>query len=303
MMRVLIGYDGSEASDQAIDDLKWAGLPTKCEAIVLDAADVALMPASEVGWVQTDYYIAHSKEAVEQAQISANKAKERLQALFPAWDIKAEAHKESPLQALLNKADQWKANLLVVGAHGHSRLGRFLGSTSQILLVHASCSLRVNRARLAKTRSQTRVVIGFDGSSGAQLAVQTVQNRNWSKETQIRIVSAISHRLVEVGRVKHLVPPEIPRPGELENQERAAAIEMTEALTRQLRGRFSDVTTVVHDGDPKQIIVSEAQGWEADSIFVGARSLGQMRRFLLGSTSMAVAARAHCSVEVVRPAL
>jgi nucleotide-binding universal stress UspA family protein len=48
-------------------------------------------------------------------------------------------------------------------------------------------------------------------------------------------------------------------------------------------------------------IVEGAEGWRADSIFVGACGTGsRLGRFLLGSVSAAVAARAHCSVEVTR---
>jgi hypothetical protein len=38
----------------------------------------------------------------------------------------------------------------------------------------------------------------------------------------------------------------------------------------------------------------------ADCIFVGARGLSRFERFRLGSVSAATAARAHCSVEIVR---
>jgi nucleotide-binding universal stress UspA family protein len=58
---------------------------------------------------------------------------------------------------------------------------------------------------------------------------------------------------------------------------------------------------IVRDGDPKHLLLEEANAWGADCIFVGARGLSRMQRVLLGSVSGAVAARAECSVEVIRP--
>jgi nucleotide-binding universal stress UspA family protein len=57
---------------------------------------------------------------------------------------------------------------------------------------------------------------------------------------------------------------------------------------------------LIKEGDPKQLLCDEAERWGADCIFVGAKNLSRIDRFLLGSVSAAVAARAHCSVEVVR---
>jgi nucleotide-binding universal stress UspA family protein len=57
----------------------------------------------------------------------------------------------------------------------------------------------------------------------------------------------------------------------------------------------------VRDGNPKQILIEEAEKWNADCIFVGANSYAnKLERFLAGSISSAVAERANCSVEVVR---
>ncbi|WP_225931558.1 universal stress protein [Leptolyngbya sp. 7M] len=56
-----------------------------------------------------------------------------------------------------------------------------------------------------------------------------------------------------------------------------------------------------HQNDAKSSLVEHAETWNADSIFVGANAFaGRLERFIVGSTSAAVAARAHCSVEVVR---
>jgi nucleotide-binding universal stress UspA family protein len=54
-------------------------------------------------------------------------------------------------------------------------------------------------------------------------------------------------------------------------------------------------------GDPSKILVSEANTWKADCIFVGAKGLGGIARILIGSVSSSVTARARCSVEVIRP--
>jgi nucleotide-binding universal stress UspA family protein len=52
--------------------------------------------------------------------------------------------------------------------------------------------------------------------------------------------------------------------------------------------------------DTKLLILSEPEQLAADCIFIGYQGHSALDRFLLGSISAAVAARAHCSVEVVR---
>jgi nucleotide-binding universal stress UspA family protein len=73
-----------------------------------------------------------------------------------------------------------------------------------------------------------------------------------------------------------------------------------EAAGDQLRAAGLVVSSEIKTGNPKQLIPHEAETWGADCIFVGARGLSRWERFRLGSVSAAIAARAHCSVEVVR---
>jgi hypothetical protein len=46
-MRLLIAHDGSEISNHAIEDLKLAGLPPACEAVIMSIAEIPA-PAFEI---------------------------------------------------------------------------------------------------------------------------------------------------------------------------------------------------------------------------------------------------------------
>jgi nucleotide-binding universal stress UspA family protein len=75
--------------------------------------------------------------------------------------------------------------------------------------------------------------------------------------------------------------------------ERAAAI---------LNERWPEVTTVVAEGDARVEILYVADEVRADMVVIGARGLGRFKRLLGGSTSVAVARYARCSVAVVHNA-
>lgn len=60
------------------------------------------------------------------------------------------------------------------------------------------------------------------------------------------------------------------------------------------------VETRVESGDPRVVILDEAERWKADLIVAGSHGLGGVRRLLLGSVAQHVATHARCSVEIVR---
>ena len=75
---------------------------------------------------------------------------------------------------------------------------------------------------------------------------------------------------------------------------------MVDGAAEKLGSAGLKVSIVVKEQEPKALLCGEAKDLMADSIFVGARGMGRLERFLIGSVSLGVAARAHCSVEVVR---
>jgi nucleotide-binding universal stress UspA family protein len=69
----------------------------------------------------------------------AFQAAKLVQSLFPAWQVSGEADNGSPVTELITRADEWGADLIVVGSHGRSALGRFiLGSVAQKVVTEAA---------------------------------------------------------------------------------------------------------------------------------------------------------------------
>jgi nucleotide-binding universal stress UspA family protein len=309
-MKILIAYDGSECSDAALEDLKSAGLPKTAEAIVMTLADVFLPPPinEEVDnsfpmHVPAGVRHAHqlAQRAVKEAELSAKRASEQIKQSFPEWNIRHEALADSPAWAIIRKADEWKPDLVVVGAHGRPVLGGrlILGSVSQRVLYEASCSVRVARSRPRNADSPLRIVIAVDNSPYANAAVDSVCRREWPTGTEVCLLAVVDTVMA--------IAPDPSQPsvlkwvevGDEENWDQVR--QLLRPAVDKLRTAGIDAAVMIRRGNPKVEIVAEAEGRGADCIFVGAKGIRGIDRLLLGSVSSAVAARAPCSVEVVRP--
>ena len=308
-MRILIAYDGSRCSESALDDLSRAGLPLKGDVLLITVAEVWLPPphSDELGdetkaFVE-DILQKHREKGekwLAEAEMMAKHAKARVCGLLPGWSVEARATYGSPSWELLSAADEFRPDLIFAGSHGQSALSRFvLGSISQKVLTEADCSVRIARGRIEVDPSPMRIVIGFDGSAGALAAVDSVAARDWPASTEVHLVAATDSIVpTTIGR---FIPP-VADWAEAELRAEYEWIEkLAEKAAQKLRHSGLKVTTRIVEGNPNQILVREAETWHADCIFVGANAFGsRIERFLLGSTSAAVAARAHCSVEVTR---
>ena len=311
-MKLLIAYDGSKCADSALDDLTHAGLPPKGEALVMSVAEVWLPPPPPSSYEIVELaatakgpmalerkYIAGS-QAVKDADALAAKAAARFQANFPAWKVKHESVWGSPNWELFSKAEEWKADLIVVGSHGRSALGRlFLGSISQWLLNEARCSVRVARGKLDEPDFPVRLIVGLDGSANANLALEQVAARNWPEKSEVRVV--VADQPLEPTVVGEFIPIVRHSLEESNEEETQHSRQLAEAAVKRLRAKGLRAEPRVLIGEPKQALVRAAEEWRADCIFLGATGLtNRVERFLLGSVAGAVATRAHCSVEIVR---
>ncbi|MCU1289456.1 MAG: Universal stress protein UspA-like nucleotide-binding protein [Acidobacteria bacterium] len=310
-MKILIAYDGSNCSEAALDDLQRAGLPDEAEALIVSVAEAWLPPppknetlseyAKDLQTHQQPFKAYQTgAKAVTEAETLALHAQKRLLHNFPKWKIEAEATFGSPAWEILSRAADYKPDLIVAGSHGRSTINRLLlGSISQKILTEASCSVRVARGKVEVDPVPVRIVIGFDGSQGSIAAIEAVASRNWREQSEVKLIAATDP--VTPSAIGRFIPPISHLVDEVNESEREWIEKIAAPYLELLNKARLQAKLHMHAGSPKQILIEEAEMWHADAIFVGANSYGsRFERFLLGSVSSAVAARAHCSVEVVR---
>lgn len=307
--KILIGFAGGHSLTPLIKDLKMAGIPQQAEVMVLTVVDAFVFPVVGEGvfFPDSPAYIEaarqnaldKTKKEVAAAGKIAGEAAARLRDVFPRWKVYSKACADSPAWAIIKQAGEWKADLVIVGAHHQTAAGRFfLGSVAQKVVVEAPCSVRIVHGDAPNTVAPVRIVAGVDGSANSELVVGEIASRSWRKGSSVRLVTAVDLGLqtaaAALGNAKKWFHKGDEREGDWIRR-------MSDSFEKKIKKSGLTVSTVVKDGNPKQQLLKEAEKWGADCIFVGARGLNMIERFLIGSVSAAVAARASCSVEVVRP--
>ena len=138
-----------------------------------------------------------------------------------------------------------------------------------------------------------RVLLATDGSEDASMATAWLAGFPIPTKSYLRVVSAVS------------IPPsalDLPTVREFEASLREAARQTAETARTALAHRFAKTDVQVPEGDAREAILRVAEEWPADLVVLGARGLGTIAGFLLGSVSLGVARHAPCSVLVVKGA-
>jgi nucleotide-binding universal stress UspA family protein len=302
MTRLLIAYDGSPCSEWALLDLQRAGFPDASVAEVLTLADfwlpetapdqrpVALTPGVEKAY-------AHAALALEEARAVAEHGAAELRSLFPRWQVHAHAHGLTPAWGIVERAHEWRSDVIVMGSHSRSRLQRLLiGSVAQTVLTHVDCAVRIARVRDAGATDPPRILVGVDGSEGAEHALAAVAKRAWPTGTLIRVATSVEFEAMPVSPYRPGASAWLRTLGDGDEAER----HILDRAVSTLASVGLRAQPVLLRGSAKDMLLDEATRWPADCIFVGARGLSAIRRLFLGSVSTAISARAPCSVEVIR---
>jgi nucleotide-binding universal stress UspA family protein len=281
-MRIVIGVDGSKYGRWAAG---WAArLP------VAKPVRVTAVHAVDLTYLKAPFmhqYVVIGNEPYLRAEVRriedlSKRVVRETRALLASLRLsgKAVCEKGAAAAALLRHAK--RGDLIAVGSRGLDALDRFLlGSVSTQVVLHAPCSVLIVKD---PPRPVHRIVVAVDGSAASEKAVRFVAE-DLLPQWQLRNTEIV---------LAHVMPmlkyPEVKEAGNRLFARHA---------DRLIKAGFM-VTQVPRLGRPAEEIIKVAGQKQADLIVMGAKGLGAVGRFILGSVSIKVAQQSPCSVLVVR---
>jgi len=145
-MRILVAIDDSRFSQAAIETVIEQARPQDTDVRILHVVESPpLLVAREMGG-----YDLALETALESQKQNAEALVLKAAELLRTRGLKVVATLEvgDPKSKILDVAEEWRADLIVVGSHGRRGFERFLmGSVSDAVARHAKCSVQIVRIR------------------------------------------------------------------------------------------------------------------------------------------------------------
>ena len=148
-MKILIATDGSKFSRTAVEACRSiVADPANTSFKIVSAVEFLMSPVPETMMVSAEYYTKLEELGRSRAHEFAEQAAAQLREVFPdiSLDLTTEVISGSPQRVIVEDAQNWNANLIVIGSHGYGFWNRTLiGSVSSSVVHHAPCSVLVVR--------------------------------------------------------------------------------------------------------------------------------------------------------------
>jgi nucleotide-binding universal stress UspA family protein len=217
----------------------------------------------------------------------------------PGMAVDVELRDGSAVQEVLAAAQEWQADLLVLGTHGRGGVERLvLGSVAEKVLRKATCAvLAVPHGALADAHATERighVLCALDGSaaSGAGVAYAvSLAERTGAKLTLVSVVEALPYGGDFTG-------PDFAAFHAARDTHAREALDTAVAADVRVRCNVHDRLVYGH---PAQQILEVSAQEAPDLLVMGVQGRGALDLLMFGSTANHVLRHASCPVLTVRP--
>ena len=146
-MKILLAVDGSPYSDAAIEEIIKRPWPPQSEVKIITAVETPIMIGVGLEPWPANYYEELQKTAREAAKTVIDSAMRTLnEASDKTLKISHEIIGGPPNQVIVEEAESWGADLILMGSRGLGVWNRLLlGSVSSAVVHHAKCSVEIVR--------------------------------------------------------------------------------------------------------------------------------------------------------------
>jgi nucleotide-binding universal stress UspA family protein len=146
-MKIILATDGSPCSDTAVNEVARMPLPADTQVRVIYVIEPPAPLVAEPYMGVVGYFEEAERLGRQQARETVERAAARLQTGQGASvQVSTEVLTGSPKRTIVEEAESWGADLIVVGSHGYKSWERMLlGSVSQAVAAHARCSVLIVR--------------------------------------------------------------------------------------------------------------------------------------------------------------
>jgi len=285
-LNILFADDGSQHAQAAVEMLKDIPLPQNSRISVIQAftpGQIELIPEYERSLERT-----------------------RTQLTSKHFNVETELKLGSAAEMILERAQEQKPDLIVLGAKGlRATVGILLGGVAQQVVEYACCPVLIVRAPY---RGLHHILLVTDGSQQGQRAARYLGKFPFPAHLDLRVM----HVLAPIKRPIMMEPyysgwqtvyAQYP------TREEEAAIEEREAKTGKallkrtsglLEGQGLKPTSVLTRGDAATEIIEYANMHQLDLIVAGSRGLSEFKGWWMGSVSRKLVHYARCSVLIVK---
>ena len=146
-MKILLAVDGSPYSEAAVEEVIKRPWPPHGEVKVITAVETPMMVGMGLEPWPANYIEDLQKSAREAASAVIENAMRRLKEVSErTLKISHEILGGAPGQVIVEEAERWGADLIVMGSRGLGVWNRLLlGSVSSAVVHHAKCSVEIVR--------------------------------------------------------------------------------------------------------------------------------------------------------------
>ena len=220
--------------------------------------------------------------------------------------IKSVIEEGLPGMEILQAAEDYQVDLVILGTRGLSKIKRFLlGSTSEWVMRDAPCSVLLIREKLSMVtmgKTAAKIILATDGSSEAFHTVRMLSLLTCNTPPKVTVAHIVARPAYLEGWYWGKGKAEFQQLAEqLLEKARKKGVDHLEEISQRVKELNMKADPILRTGDPAEEILKLAEKTKAKVIMVGSKGFKDGKPIPLGGIVKKIARHAHCSVWLTRP--